>query len=78
MDSSTEVKTSPDVALVATTIIIIGEMIPADTRASPKMRPPRMDTAEPTVEAILVSLSLKISNEIVISKASTKAGNATF
>ena len=76
-ESSIDVKTSPEMAEMAITIIIIGEIIPALTAASPKTKPPKIDTAVPIVEAILISLSLRISNDTVINRASTKAGKGT-
>ena len=61
----------------ATTIIIIGEIIPALTAASPSINPPNMDTELPTLFGILISLSLNISKDNIISNASKKAGNGT-
>ena len=75
--SSIEVKAKPDIALIATTIIIIGDIIPAWTAASPNTKPPNIDTAVPIVYAIRISLSLNISNDTVIIIPSTKAGNGT-
>ena len=67
----------PAIEDIAIIIIIIGETIPAETAASPKINPPRMDTADPLVVDILKSLSLSISKEIIINKASIYAGNGT-
>ena len=67
----------PLMALIATTIIIIGETIPALTAASPKTSPPKIEMAVPIEEGIRISLSLKISNEIIIKIASIKAGKGT-
>ena len=75
--NSIEVNTNPEIADIAITIIIIGDIIPADTAASPSTKPPNIDTAVPMVDAIRISLSLNISKEMVISSASTKAGKGT-
>ena len=45
LTSSIDGKTSPDIADIAITIIIIGEIIPAETAASPNMRPPKIGRA---------------------------------
>ena len=76
-ESSIDVNTSPEIAEIAITIIMMGEIIPALTAASPKTKPPRIETAVPIVEAILISLSRRISKETVIKSASTKAGKGT-
>ena len=71
-------KTKALMELIATTIIIIGDIIPALTAASPNINPPRIDTELPTLLGILISLSLNISNAIIIIKISKKAGNGTI
>ncbi len=58
-------------------IIIIGDIIPAETAASPRINPPSIEMALPVVEDILKSLSLSISKEIIINNASITAGNGT-
>ena len=55
---------------IATTIIIIGETIPALTAASPKINPPSMEIEEPDVLDILISDSLSISKQTIINRAS--------
>ena len=65
-------------AEIEMTIIIMGEMIPADTAASPKIRPPRMETALPMEAGFRISLSLRISKEILINRASIKAEKGTL
>jgi len=70
-------KSSADIAVIAITIIIIGDTIPAFTAASPSIRAPTIDRALLEKLGILKSLSLNISNDIIIIKASKKAGNGT-
>ena len=48
-----------------TIIIIIGETIPADTAASPKTNPPKIEMADPYLEGKRISLSLKISQLMI-------------
>ena len=72
-----EVNNNPLIMLIAITIIIIGETIPALTAASPITKPPKIDTEVPTLEGILASLSLNISKQIIIKSASIKPGNGT-
>ena len=66
-----------DMEVIAITIIIIGETIPAFTAASPSIRVPTIERALLVNDGILKSLSLNISNDIIIIKASMKAGNGT-
>ena len=66
-----------DIAVMAITIIIIGDTIPAFTAASPKIRAPTIESALLEKLGILKSLSLNISNDIIIMNASKKAGNGT-
>ena len=61
---------------IAMTIIMIGEMMPAETAALPKMIPPKIDKEFPSDERI--SLSLNISKDRINSSASIKAGNGTL
>ena len=75
--SSIDVNISPAIDDIAIIIIIIGETIPADTAASPNIKPPRIETADPLVVDILRSLSFKISKAIIINNASMYAGNGT-
>ena len=64
--------------VMATTIIIIGDTIPADTAASPNIRAPTMDRELLAKLGIFKSLSLNISKENIISIASIKAEKGTF
>ena len=48
-DNSREENIKPDIDDMAITIIIIGETMPADTAASPRINPPRIDTADEDV-----------------------------
>jgi len=66
-----------DIAVIAITIIIIGDTIPAFTAASPKIKAPTIERALLEKLGILKSLSLNISNDKSIIKASKKAGNGT-
>ena len=68
---------SADIAVIDITIIIIGETIPAFTAASPKINAPTIDNALLLKLGILKSLSLNISNDIIIINASKNAGNGT-
>ena len=63
-------KISAAIEEIAIIIIIIGETIPALTAASPKISPPRIETALPVVADIRISDSFNISNAIIINKAS--------
>ena len=78
LTSSIEVKVSPEIADIAITIIIIGDIIPALTAASPKIKPPNIEIALPLVADIRTSLSLNISKQSIINKASVKAENGTL
>ena len=73
---STNIRDEIDV--MAIIIIIIGETIPALTAASPKIRAPTIDIAELAKLGSFRSLSLNISNAMVIKRASKKAENGTF
>ena len=75
---SIDEKASPDIADIDITIIIIGEIIPAATAASPNIKPPSIDTDVPILDGFLISLSLSISNDILINKASSKAEKGTL
>ena len=70
-------KSRADMAVIAITIIIIGDTIPAFTAASPSIRAPTIDRALLEKLGILKSLSLNISNDIIMINASKKAGNGT-
>ena len=76
--TSIDWKTKDDMILMAITIIIIGETIPADTAASPRTNPPKILIAVPLELGILVSLSLNISKDIIIIKDSTNDGKGTL
>ena len=75
--SSIEVNTNPAMEDRAMIIIIIGDMIPADTAASPRIIPPRIEMALPVVEDILISRSLNLTKPRIQPKASTTAGKGT-
>ena len=75
--SSGSVNSRALIAVTASTIIITGDTIPALTAASPRIKAPTMDRAEVDTFGILRSLSLNISNDSIISRASKKAGNGT-
>ena len=70
-------KLSPEIVVIATTIIIIGDTIPALTAASPSIKAPTIESVLPDTLFDLISLSLRISNENIMIIASTKAGNGT-
>ena len=71
-------KISDDMAVIATTIIIIGDTIPAFTAASPKISAPTIEMAELAKLGNFRSLSLRISKAIIISNASTNVENGTL
>ena len=48
-DNSKEENIKPDIDDMAITMIIIGDTMPADTAASPRIKPPRIDTADEDV-----------------------------
>ena len=75
--NSGSVKSRADMAVMASIIIMIGDTIPALTAASPKMRAPTMEMADPPIFGILRSPSLNISNDSSIINASKNAGNGT-
>ena len=58
-------------------IIIMGEMIPAFTAASPRIKAPTVDRALVVNDGLLKSLSLRISKEVIIIIISIKAGKGT-
>ena len=72
------VKISDEIDVMAITIIMIGDTMPALTAASPKIRAPTMEMAELAKLGSFKSLSLKISNEIIIRIASMNVENGTF
>lgn len=75
---SGSVNNRADNAVIAITIIIIGETIPALTAASPNIRAPTVDKALDVKDGLLKSHSLNISKENAIKRASKKAGNGTL
>ena len=75
--SSGSVNNRADIAVMASIIIIIGDTIPALTAASPRIRAPTTEIADPPIFGIRMSPSLKISKDNNISNASKKAGNGT-
>ena len=72
------IKISEEIDVIATIMIIIGDTIPALTAASPRIKAPTIERAELAKLGNFKSLSLRISNAIVINNASTKAENGTF
>ena len=66
------------IAVIATTITIIGETIPADTAASPKTRAPSIEREVPLVVGVKASASYNNSNVIISKNASIKAGKGTL
>ena len=68
---------SEDIEVIAITIIIIGDTMPALTAASPSMRAPTIERADDAKLGIFKSLSLSISNDIVIIKASMNVEKGT-
>ena len=66
-----------DIAVIAITIIIIGDTMPADTAASPNINAPTIDRADPLEFGTRYSLSFIISNASIIKNASINAGNGT-
>ena len=73
---STNVKA--DIDVMAMTMIIMGETIPALTAASPRIKAPTIEMAEDANDGIFRSLSLNISKDIIMMVASTKVENGTF
>ena len=65
------------IALIATTITLIGETIPADTAASPKTKAPSIEREVPLELGVNSSPSYKNSNARSKSITSIKAGNGT-
>ena len=76
--NSGSVNRRADMAVMASTIIIIGDTIPALTAASPSIRAPTTEIAVPPIFGIRISLSLNISKERSIIRASKKAGKGTL
>ena len=72
---STNIK--DDMEVIATTIIIMGDTIPAFTAASPNIKAPTMEMAELAKLGNLRSLSLNISKERIIRIHSKKAEKGT-
>ena len=75
--TSMSVNSNPLTLVIATTIITIGETIPALTAASPSTSAPTIDTAAPIWFGSLMSDSLSTSNVISISIVSITVGNGT-
>ena len=66
-----------EIAVIATTITIIGLMIPACTAASPIIRPPTIPIAGPIGFGKRKPASRRISMDIYIMSASIRAGKGT-
>lgn len=66
------------IAVIATTITIIGETIPAETAASPKTRAPSIERDVPLKVGVRASASYSNSNVIIKINNSITAGNGTF
>ena len=66
-----------EIAVIATTITMIGETIPALTAASPKTRAPSIESDAPLAVGVLASASYNNSNVIIKINASIKAGKGT-
>lgn len=64
-------------AVIATMITIIGEIIPAETAASPKTSAPRIERDVPLEDGFNASASYRSSNVNNNSNASISAGNGT-
>ena len=75
--TSMSVNSSPLTLVIATTIITIGDTIPAETAASPSTSAPTIDTAAPIWFGSLISDSLSISNVTSIIIVSITVGNGT-
>ena len=75
--TSISVNNNPLTLVIATTIITIGDTIPALTAASPSTNAPTIDTAAPIWFGSLMSDSLSISNVISINVVSITVGNGT-
>ena len=69
---SISVNSKPLIDVIATTIITIGETIPADTAASPNIKAPTVDSELAANAGLLKSHSLNISNDIAIIKNKKK------
>ena len=74
---SGSVNNNADSEVMAITIIIIGDTIPASTAALPNIKAPTVDIALVVKFGLLRSLSRNISKEIIIIIASINAGNGT-
>ena len=75
--SSVSVNINDDIAVIATTIIMIGDTIPADTAASPNINAPTIDRAEFAKLGNFKSLSFNNSNAAIIRAHSIKVGKGT-
>ena len=75
--NSGSTKFRDEMAVRATTIIMIGETIPALTAASPRISAPTIEMAELAKLGSLRSHSLKISKDTIISIHSMKAAKGT-
>ena len=71
-------KIRPLILDIATTIIIIGDTIPALTAASPNIKPPRIEIEDPILLGILKSVSRSISKQVSNIIHSTKLGKGTL
>ena len=71
-------KIKPLIEDIATTIIIIGDTIPALTAASPNIKPPRIEIEDPILLGILKSVSRSISKQVSNIIHSTKLGKGTL
>ena len=76
--NSGSTKIREEMAVIATTIIIIGDTIPALTAASPRISAPTIEIAELAKLGSFKSLSRSISKAIIIKRHSIKAGKGTF
>ena len=65
------------ISVIATTITIIGEIIPADTAASPNTSAPNMERDVPLDDGFNASASYNISKVNINISASINAGNGT-
>ena len=74
---SISVNNNPQIEVIATTIITIGDTIPALTAASPKTRAPTILIAAPIGDGIRMLLSRKISKVIIIIITSKAVGKGT-
>ena len=77
LTTSISLNKNDDIDDIAITIIIIGDINPALTAASPSTRAPTIEMDVPKALGILVSASLKSSNVNIRSNASIMEGNGT-